>query len=142
MKTKRLIDTAFVYAIAALVCGIFEREFTKAFAFTGRTILAFTHVHLFALGTLLFLLLALFNVTMNVGSQPIFQHFYRLYNVALPFMVILFMVRGIFQVLGTPLSAGADAAISGIAGLFHMLMGIAVVLLFLALRKAADCLNS
>lgn len=141
MKTKRLIDTAFVYAIAAMVWGIFYREFTKIFAFTGKTTLAFAHLHFFALGTLLFLLLALFNLQINLSQQPLFRHFYRLYNVALPFMVIMFTVRGVFQVMGTPLSAGADAAISGIAGLSHILMGISLVILFLALRKAADRLN-
>ena len=47
-------------------------------------------------------------------------------------------VRGVLQVLGTPLSAGADAAISGIAGIGHILLGAGLVLLVLALRRAAD----
>lgn len=66
MKTKKLIDTAFVYAIAAMVWGVFYREFTKFFAFSGKTTLAVTHVHFFALGTLVFLLLALFNLHLNL----------------------------------------------------------------------------
>lgn len=141
MKTKKLIDTAFVYAIDAMIWGVFYREFTKLFSFTGKTSLAFTHLHLFALGTLLFLLLALFNLHLNLNDQPTFRWFYRLYNIALPFMVIMFTVRGVFQVLGTPLSTAASAAISGIAGLSHILMGISIVLLFIALRRSVAALN-
>ena len=47
---KKYINIAFAYAIAALISGVFYREFTKINAFTGKTSLAFTHVHLFALG--------------------------------------------------------------------------------------------
>lgn len=36
-----------------------------------------------------------------------------------------------------PLSRGADAAISGVAGIGHMLLGISLVLLLLAIRKKA-----
>ena len=50
-------------------------------------------------------------------------------------MVIMFFVRGILQALQTPLSTGANAAISGIAGISHILMTVALVLLFLALHR-------
>ena len=141
MKTKKLIDTAFVYAIAAMVWGVFYREFTKFFAFSGKTTLAVTHVHFFALGTLVFLLLALFNLHLNLWEQPQFRWFYRLYNIALPYMVILFTVRGVLQVLGTPLRTAANAAISGISGIGHILMAVSIVLLFLALRRSTASLN-
>ena len=66
-----------------------------------------------------------------------FRRFYGLYNVALPFMTVMFTVRGVVQVLGTPLSSGADAAISGIAGIGHILMSVSIVMLFLALKAMA-----
>ena len=43
---KKPIWIAFGYAIAAMACGVFYREFTKFFDFTGTTTLAVSHVHL------------------------------------------------------------------------------------------------
>lgn len=135
---KKLINTAFVYAIASMVFGVFYREFTKWNGFAGKTTLAVNHLHLFALGTVLFLVLALFaKTTGGLAARPMFRRFYGLYNIALPFMTVMFTVRGVLQVLGTPLSAGADAAISGIAGIAHILMGVSIVMLFLALKAVA-----
>ena len=51
-------------------------------------------------------------------------------------MVIMFMVRGIVQVLGMEVSTGMNAAISGIAGISHILMMVSIVFLFLALKKS------
>lgn len=134
---KKYLNLAFFYAMAAIACGVFYREFTKFYGFTGRTTLAFTHLHLFALGTLVFLLVALFADRLDLSAQKTFRAFFVLYNIGLPFMVVMFFVRGICQVRGAALSAGADAAISGIAGISHTLLTVALVLLFLALKKAA-----
>lgn len=133
---KKYINTAFIYAIAAIICGVFYREFTKFNGFTGKTTLAFCHLHLFALGTLVFLLLAIFTQLTDLAEQKTFVWFFRLYNVGLPFMVAMFFVRGIPQALEMELSKGASSAISGIAGIAHIIMTIAIVLLFTALRKS------
>lgn len=135
---KKYINFAFLYAIAAMVCGVFYREFTKFSAYTGRTTLAFTHLHLFVLGALVFLLVALFALHTNVAEQKSFRVFMLLYNIGLPFMTVMFFVRGVLQVQGTVLSRGAGAAISGLAGISHILVGTALVCLFLALRKARE----
>lgn len=132
---KKLIDAAFGYAAAALTCGVFYREFTKYHAFTGRTMLGFAHVHLLVLGTLLLLLLAAFALHTDLTAQPQFRRFFVLYQIALPATVVMLLVRGVLQVLGTPLTRGFDAAISGIAGIAHILMTICFVLLYLAMRR-------
>lgn len=133
---KKYINIAFIYAIAAIVCGVFYREFTKFHGFTGKTTLAFTHLHLFVLGTFLFLILAIFCQLTDAAEQKTFAWFLKLYNVGLPFMVIMLFARGIPQVLEIELSRGASAAISGIAGIAHIIMTIAVILLFTAFRKS------
>lgn len=132
---KKYIRWAFVYAIAAMVCGVFYREFTKFYGFTGKTTLAFTHLHFFVLGTLLFLVLALFAELTDLTEQKTFRWFLGLYRIGLPMMVAMFFVRGIPQVLGLSLSKGISAAISGFAGISHILMGTSLVLLFLSLGK-------
>lgn len=52
---KRFMNTALLYAILAMVGGVFYREFTKFFGFTAKTTLSVVHVHYFMLGTVFFL---------------------------------------------------------------------------------------
>ena len=132
---KKYVNVSFVYAIFALICGVFYREFTKLNGFTGKTTLGVMHVHLFVLGTILFLIIGLYSIMTNIETQKEFKRFFTLYNISLPFMVIMFMVIGIVQVLGMEVSTGMNAAISGIAGISHILMMVSIVFLFLALKK-------
>ena len=132
---KRFFNLAFLYFILAMVGGVFYREFTKFFGFSGRTTLAFVHVHLLVLGTFLFLLLALFSINTNLLEQKGLRTFLILYQIALPLMVIMMVIRGILQVLEFPLSKGMNSAISGIAGISHILMAISFVVLFCILKK-------
>ena len=131
VTVKKLINFSFGYAIAAMACGVFYREFTKAVGFTGVTALSFAHVHLFAL------LLALFAKNTDLTGQKTYRAFLVCYNIGLPFMTVMFLVRGVLQALCTELSSGASAAISGVAGLGHIIMAVALVLLFVTLRSAA-----
>ena len=52
-------------------------------------------------------------------------------------MAIMLAVRGVAQVRGTALSAAANASISGIAGIGHILTGGGIILLLLSLKKLA-----
>ncbi len=135
---KKYLNLAFVYAVAGLAGGVFYREFTKWNGFSGVTALGFLHVHLLVLGMVLFLLVALFSRALPLEKQRTFRPFLICYNIGLPFTVVMLAVRGVCQVLAVPLSAGADAAISGLAGIAHILLSAGIVLLFLALRSAAD----
>ncbi|MGL5173340.1 MAG: DUF2871 family protein, partial [Olsenella sp.] len=66
-----------------------------------------------------------------------FRAFMRIYNVGVPLTACMLVVRGVTQVLATPLSPAADSAISGIAGIGHILVGVGLILLLLSLRQAA-----
>ena len=134
---KKMLNYALIYAIAAMAGGVFYREFTKFNGYTGVTALGKVHTHWFIMGMLLFLVVALFCAHTKVQEQKQFRLFIKLYNIGLPLTGIMLLVRGTLQVLGTQLSSGADAAISGIAGIGHIITGIAVVLLLLALKKVA-----
>lgn len=135
---KKMLDTSLGYMIAGICAGVFYREFTKFNGFTGQTALKSVHPHLLVLGMLLFLVVALFvKVLPSLDKEKNFRRFYVTYNVALPFMAVMLIVRGAIQVLQTPLSSGLDASIAGLAGIAHILMTVALVFLFLALRKAA-----
>ena len=60
---KKLLNTAFIYALAAMAGGVFYREFTKFNGFSGRTALGLVHTHLFLLGRVVYLPLYRFGVT-------------------------------------------------------------------------------
>lgn len=82
---------------------------------------------------MLYLILALFSLHTNLKDLKSYQTFNKLYNVSLPFMVIMFYVRGIIQVLNISLSRSMNSAISGIAGISHILIAISFYFLFKAL---------
>lgn len=135
---KKMLNLSFLYAILAMAGGVFYREFTKFNGFSGRTTLGFVHTHLFLLGMVMFLIVALFAARLPLDRMKTFKPFLAVYNIGVPLTVVMLIVRGIPQVLGTELSRGMDAAISGIAGIGHILTGVGIVLLFLALRKGAE----
>ncbi|MGI6742941.1 MAG: DUF2871 domain-containing protein [Eubacteriales bacterium] len=132
---KKYINLSLIYAIAAMAGGVFYREFTKFKGFTGETALSRVHTHLFMLGMFMFLIVALFERNSDLSVRKSFRVFMYLYNIGLPLMVVMMIVRGVFQVLGTELSKGADAAISGVAGIGHVLVGIGIILLLVSLKR-------
>ena len=48
----------------------------------------------------------------------------------------MLVTRGVVQVLGTKLSTGINAAISGMAGVGHILLGLGLVLLLLQVKRS------
>lgn len=135
---KKMINTAFIYMIVGLVGGVFYREFTKFNGFVGKTSLGVVHTHFIVMGMVMFLLLAcLVKATPGLIENKRFKQFYTVYNIALPFMGAMFIVRGVVQVLAIELAKGLNAAISGIAGISHILMAVALFMLFSALKKEA-----
>ena len=61
---KKYINFAFIYAIVAMVFGVFYREFTKFIGFNGATNLSIMHAHYFMLGMFFFLVLALLELAL------------------------------------------------------------------------------
>ena len=135
---KKSINYALSYAILAMIGGVFYREFTKYNGFEGTTALGKVHVHFFMLGMMAYLVIALFARHYDIYSEKTFKMFRALYNIGVPLTGIMLGVRGVFQVLGTELSKGADAAVSGIAGIGHILTGAGIVLLLVSLKKCAE----
>ena len=117
--------------------GVFYREFTKFQGFTGVTALGKVHTHLFLLGMMVFLIVALFAERSDLTKIRSFRVFLWTYNIGVPLTAIMLLVRGVTQVLGLSLSKGASASISGIAGIGHILTGIGIVLLLVSLKKSA-----
>lgn len=135
---KKYLNISLIYAIAAMVGGVFYREFTKWNGFTGVTALGKVHTHLFLLGMLMFLIIALFAEHHDLQKQKLFRVFLWGYNIGVPLTAVMLVVRGIAQVLNVLLSSAANASISGIAGIGHILTGVGLVLLLISLKKTAE----
>ncbi|MGN0982865.1 MAG: DUF2871 domain-containing protein [Candidatus Limivicinus sp.] len=135
---KKYLNISLAYAIAAMAGGVFYREFTKYMGYTGVTALGKVHTHLFLLGMMVFLVVALYAAHHDLGKLKMFRGFLWVYNIGLPLTAAMLLVRGVTQVLGLPLSAAASASISGIAGIGHILTGTGILLLLLSLRKLAE----
>ena len=134
---KKLINTAFVYTLLALVGGVFYREFTKFNGVPGGTSLAFLHLHLMVLGAFFFLILTLFERQFSLTKDRRFGWFFPVYNVGLGVTAAAFLWRGVLQTLGIQPSHGLDASISGVAGVGHILLAVGLLLLFGILKRAA-----
>lgn len=132
---KRYVNTALVYAILAMIGGVFYREFTKFQGFTGKTTLSVVHTHYFVLGVLFFLLLLVLEKQFSF-SRTRTRRVLAVYHVGLNLTAAMFVVRGVTQVLAVNLSKGASAAISGMAGVGHILLGVSLVLVLLEVKRS------
>ena len=134
---KKYLNLSLAYAIAAMAGGVFYREFTKYSGFAGVTALGKVHAHLFLLGMLVFLVVALYGAHNDLTKIKTFRAFLWTYNIGVPLTAVMLVIRGVAQVKGRALSAAANASISGIAGIGHILTGAGIILLLLSLKKMA-----
>lgn len=133
---KRYANLALFYAAAAMAFGVFYREFTKFSGFAGRTSLSLLHTHYFMLGMFFFLALMLAEKALSFSGRDT-GRLLAVYQAGLNITGLGFFMRGLVQVWGTELSRGMDAAISGVAGIGHILTGCCIILLLLKIRKRA-----
>lgn len=131
---KRYINAALLYAVLAMAGGVFYREFTKFNGFAGKTALSVVHTHYFLLGMVFFLLLLLLEKNFSfTGAKT--GRVLAAYHIGLNLTAVMFVVRGMVQVLEPALSAGMNAAISGIAGIGHILLGVSMVILLVQIKR-------
>ncbi len=138
---KRYMNSALLYAILAIAGGVFYREFTKFNGFTAKTTLSVVHTHYFLLGMVSFLLLLVLEKNLSfTGAKT--GWILAVYHIGINLTAIMLVVRGVTQVVGTNLSRGTDAAISGMAGIGHILLGVSLVLLLLQIRRSVPVSQS
>lgn len=134
---KRYMNTALLYAIFAMAGGVFYREFSKFNDFTAKTTLSVVHTHYFLLGMVFFLLLLLLEKSFSfTGAKT--GRILAVYHTGLNLSAVMLVVRGVTQVLMPTLSSGMNAAISGIAGIGHILLGVSMVFLLVQIRHSVS----
>ncbi len=128
----RLLYSAAIYAVLGLAGGLYYRELSKSKDFTGSTQLSAVHTHLLVLGMILFLLVLVLEKVFTLSASRWFTPFFWTYHAGLVITAGVMTVHGTITVLGKD----SGAAIAGTAGLGHILLTIALVFFFLALRSA------
>lgn len=128
---KKLFYASFAYMVIGVLSGLFYREYTKGKDFSGYTQLSVVHTHLLTLGFIVLLIVLILEKLFSLSDSRLFSWFFWIYNAGLILTSAMMVVHGILQVNG---ETDVSAAIPGIAGLGHILLSVAMVLLFLALR--------
>ena len=126
---KRLMNASIVYGVLGLIGGVFYREFTKLNGFTDFTTLSVVHTHYLMLGMVFFLLLVLVEKNFHFVATKVSKYLLFYHN-GLNLTVIMLFIRGIVQVLSLNVSS---AAISGIAGIGHLILGISMILVLISI---------
>ena len=90
---KRYINYSIVYAVLAMIGGVFYREFTKMNDYTAWTTLSVVHTHYFILGMMFFLILGV--VSTRVRFKP--NHAVLFYNIGLNLTTIMLVVVVLFK---------------------------------------------
>lgn len=129
---KKLYFAALTYMILGLIAGLYYRELTKSYDFTGDSQLSVVHTHLLTLGMLAFLLVLALEKLFALTKTKQFTWFFWIYNAGIVVTVGMMVTHGTMTVVGKD----SSDAIAGIAGMGHVLLTIALVLLFVSLYQA------
>ena len=132
---KKLLYASFVYMIIGVTSGLFYREFTKANDFPEGdfTQLGVVHTHVLTLGFIVLLIVLVIEKVFAISrSRRLFAWFFWLYNIGLILTAAMMVWHGVLTVLGEE----STGMIAGIAGIGHIVITAAMVLFFVALRRA------
>ncbi len=134
---KKYLNQALVFAVYGLCAGVFYREFTKYNGFTGRGMLGMAHPHILLLGFAWFLVVALFVKVLNIEEDKKIKMANIIYVAGLVIASVTMIVRGTLEVTGFEFTSALNGAISGIAGIGHMMVAAGMIRFINIFRKNA-----
>lgn len=126
---KKLAHTSMTYMIIGLISGIYFRELTRVTGFKGDSQLGLVHTHTLILGMFFFLIVLLLEKNFQLTNQPRYKLFYATYNSGLGITVLMMLIHGTMTVR----NLSFPAALSGIAGLGHIMMTVGLGFFFTVL---------
>ena len=148
---KKYIKFAIVFLVLGIVFGVFYREFSKAYGVVNTyTTLGLVHTHFLVLGMVLTLIIGLVSEKIDNFNKKLHSCAFLTYFVGVIGAGLMMTIRGILDVLVKSdkivysISSGANGAIAGVSGIFHAVLGVGLVLVFVAwlLNKPAKCNKS
>lgn len=133
---KKYLNLSAFYLALGLISGVFYREFTKMNNFEGKTVLGTLHTHTLVLGFVLFLIVLILVKTFQISEVKSFSKWIIFHNVALIYMLVALLVRGVLQVTG-----GDFTGLNHIAGLGHALLGVSLVWFIVIINKSITAIE-
>lgn len=135
---KKLYYSTFTYLILALASGLLWREITKILDVSEKTSLSVVHTHLFSVGFMMFLIFMILEKTFDISQSKRFKSFFILYHIGVGLSTLMMLVRGMvsIQVIRgeMTLTKAIDSSIAGFAGMGHMILTVALIMLMLILK--------
>lgn len=132
---QSIFEISFVSLVMGLAGGVFFREFTKFYNYSGATFLGKLHVHTLVLGFLSFFMIYLL-VRGRESLTPALRLPIYTWTGGLLFSVIMMVFHGILEVVGGYYGTVPQAAISGLAGAGHIILALGMGWTILTLVKA------
>lgn len=138
---KKYVKWAAFFAVLGVCGGVFYREFSKFHGVDNQfSILGLVHPHFLVLGVLFLLVMGL--VSQHVHPQGKLPDAGLIcYSVGTTGAGVMLFVRGILDVLSKAdetfeVGRAVNGMVSGISGLFHIVLGVGLVMIFVSWLKA------
>lgn len=135
---KKYIKYSAVFLALGVIGGVFYREFSKAYGVVNTyTPLGLVHPHFLVLGVAFMLIIGLVTEKLNKTDSKLLTAAVRVYSAGVLGTGIMLFARGISDVLQKSakldfeISKGANGAMSGIAGMCHIVLGVGLVMIFI-----------
>lgn len=136
---KKYIKYSAVFLALGIIFGVFYREFSKAYGIVNTySPLGLVHTHFLVLGVAFTLIIGLVNEKNGGRNEKLFKWAFNVYCAGVLGAGIMMSARGIIDILIKSdkivyeLSDGANGALAGISGLFHAVLGVGLVLIFVS----------
>lgn len=131
---RNILKISFGMSILALLFWVFYREYTKYIGFDGTTTLSLLHTHTFLLAVIFPLIFTLITQQLKHTTKELKSAFWT-YYVGRSITIIMMFFRGIVQAQELVLSSGINHMISGIAGIWHSVLAIGFIWIFIKLIR-------
>lgn len=134
-NADNLFNMAITYGVMGLCGGVFYREFTKYYAYTDVTHLGKLHVHTLVLGMVG---TAVFYILVKNLDKEKFKKLKKplnIYNTGLVFTVANMMLIGIKEVVSEGASVVNQAAMDGVSGIGHVLLGVGLIYTLIRIKN-------
>lgn len=134
VDTEKIGKVAVVSLEIGLLLGALYREFTHINGFTAHTTLSLAHPHMILLGAVFSFAMFLYLRVENRDGRNL-HTYYRVYLLALMYFIASLVIRGMYTLVSSGAALYPDGAISGMAGLGHIGLTVAMIAFILKARK-------
>lgn len=138
---KKYIRLSFLFLVLGIAAGVFYREFSKSLGVVNEhSTLGLVHTHLFVLGTIMVLLVGIAVIQFKKENSKIIKWAMLPYVTGVLGAASCMLARGVLEMLQKAgkmvISANTNTIISAVSGLFHALLGMGLVLIFIELLRS------